>query len=361
VQRIRANFGGWGRKSYDFRYGREEAGRGGSPMGPLTLALSPGGGAWEWRTGAATWMGTYAGRRVFGIAMRVGRDDKASGMAGTGMVSDRTLRLIKLLEDESEEIRTGVREQLGGMEEELTLLLEGAESDLNVTQRRVVLGILRDRSREWFEAHWGDWQRLQGEPVRLEAGMMCLSEYLGPAGRRGTRKLTESLDKLADDCREHGADRTPSSLVAYLFGEGGAFGANTEDFYDPKNFDLAWVIESGKGNHLSLACLVVMVGRRVGIKIDGCDYPGRFMARYVEGREIWLIDACHGGELIPGVEVAEERPVAGAEVREIIARPATARTTLRRALEELETALLRKGYPHDAGAVRNCLQSMIAV
>jgi regulator of sirC expression with transglutaminase-like and TPR domain len=205
----------------------------------------------------------------------------------------------------------------------------------------------------------GDWQRFHGEPDRLEAGMVCLSEYLGPAKRRGKGTLTEQLDELADNCREHGADESPATLVAYLFGEGGVFAANTADFYDPRNFNLSWVIESGKGNHLSLACLVVMVGRRLGIKIDACDYPGRFMARYVDGREIWLVDAYHGGELIPGVEVAEERPLAAVEVREIIARPATARTALRRALEELETAFLRKGYPLDASAVRNCLQSMI--
>ena len=281
-------------------------------------------------------------------------------MAETGAVSDRTLRLIGLLEDESEEIRSGVREQLGGMEEELNMALEDPKNELTVTQRRVIQTLLWERSREWFEAHWGDWRRVYGEPDRLEAGMVCLSDYLRPARRRGKGALTEQLDELADDCREHGADESPVALVAYLFGEGGAFAANTADYYDPRNFDLSWVIESGKGNHLSLACLAVMVGKRLGIKIDACDYPGRFMARFVEGREIWLVDAWHGGELIPGVEVAEGRPVAAAEVREIIACPATARATLRRALEELETAFLRKGYPQDASVVRRCLQSMIA-
>jgi regulator of sirC expression with transglutaminase-like and TPR domain len=252
-----------------------------------------------------------------------------------------------------------VRNQLSQMEDELTLALEDSENELSVTQRRVIQTLLRERSREWFEGHWGDWLRYHGEPDRLEQGMACLSEYLGPAALRGAGRLTEQLDELADNCREHGADESPAVLVAYLFGEGGSFVANSEDFYDPRNFNLSWVIENGKGNHLSLACLVVMVGRRLGIKIDACDYPGRFMARYVEGREIWLVDAYHGGVLIPGVEVTEQRPVAAAEVREIIARPATARTTLRRALEELETALLRKGYPLDATAVRNCLQSML--
>ena len=53
------------------------------------------------------------------------------------------------------------------------------------------------------------------------------------------------------------------------------------------------------------------MGKR-GIKIDACDYPALFMARFVEGREIWLVNTSHGRELIPGVEVAEGRPVAAA-------------------------------------------------
>ncbi|MEM7147595.1 MAG: transglutaminase family protein [Verrucomicrobiota bacterium] len=284
-------------------------------------------------------------------------------MAETGSVSDKTYRLIGLLEDETEAIREGVRAQLAEREGELLSILEGAdgvETELSVTQRRVIEGMVRERVRGQFVSRWAEWPHVHGEPNRLEAGMSILSEFLGPLRGREEGALTDALDGVAEGCRERGGDETPATLAAYLFGEGGAFSENDEDYYDPRNFDLYWVIESGKGNEWSLACLAVMVGRRLGIKVDGCDYPGRFMARYMEGREIWLIDACHGGELIPGVEVTEVRPVAGDEVRETMARPATARTILKRALEGLETAFLRRGEEVDAALVRDCLQQMLS-
>ncbi|MEM8956127.1 MAG: transglutaminase family protein [Verrucomicrobiota bacterium] len=283
-------------------------------------------------------------------------------MEGTGSVSEKTYRLINLLDDEAEEIRDGVRSQLAERVEELAAFL-GDEGDggrtLTSTQRRVIEGMLRERSRVQFVSGWEGWQHIHGELDRLEAGMKYLSVFLGPLRSARGELLVEALDRLAEKCRELGMDESAGRLAGYLLGGEGMYSKNEEDFYDPRNFDLLWVIENGRGNEWSLACLVVMVGRRLGIKVDGCDYPGRFMARFMEEREIFLIDACHGGGLIPGVEASELRPVGSDEVRETIARPATARVILKRGLEGLETAFLRRGEVGDAAMVRDCLQAMV--
>ena len=65
-------------------------------------------------------------------------------------------------------------------------------------------------------------------------------------------------------------------LTSYLFGECG-FRGNDADYYDPRNSFLNDVLDRRTGIPISLAVVVLEIGRRLGLPITGVGFPGHFL------------------------------------------------------------------------------------
>ncbi len=42
----------------------------------------------------------------------------------------------------------------------------------------------------------------------------------------------------------------------------------------------------------------MLVGKRVGLTIHGCNFPGHFMARANDGQRDWIFDCFNGGRAL---------------------------------------------------------------
>jgi regulator of sirC expression with transglutaminase-like and TPR domain len=71
---------------------------------------------------------------------------------------------------------------------------------------------------------------------------------------------------------------TAAGVTELLFEEVGLRG-NHEDYGDPRNSFLDQVLDRGVGIPISLAVLVIEVGRRVGVNFEGIGMPGHFLLR----------------------------------------------------------------------------------
>jgi regulator of sirC expression with transglutaminase-like and TPR domain len=96
----------------------------------------------------------------------------------------------------------------------------------------------------------------------------------------------------------------PSALGRFLFETKGFKGAEN-DYYDPANSDLVQVIEKGKGIPISLACVFMLVGSRLGMDIAGCDVPEHFLTRAMEGGKEVIIDCFDGGRVVEADRLAQ--------------------------------------------------------
>jgi regulator of sirC expression with transglutaminase-like and TPR domain len=86
--------------------------------------------------------------------------------------------------------------------------------------------------------------------------------------------LRRHLDELAGRVTEASLD----GVVRLLFEQEG-FGGNSADYYDPDNSFLDQVLERRRGIPLSLSMLMIEVGRRAGLPLDGVGMPGHFLVR----------------------------------------------------------------------------------
>lgn len=145
-----------------------------------------------------------------------------------------------------------------------------------------------------------------------------------------------TLDALADAC----ADRSVDGLCRHLFVAKG-FAGNTEDYYDPANSHLDAVLERRLGIPITLAVVVIEVGRRLGLAIDGVNAPGHFLVR-AEGR---VLDPFAGGREVPDV-LAGDVSLAGTHV------------ILARMLANLKAVHIQRG---DVAGLRKVLQLRVLI
>ena len=97
------------------------------------------------------------------------------------------------------------------------------------------------------------------------------------------------LDALAGEVN----DPTLDGLRRLLFRDLG-FTGNEGDYYDPSNSYLDDVLDRRTGIPISLAVLMLEVGRRVGVPLAGVSMPGHFLVRDKVDPEVF-IDPFAGG------------------------------------------------------------------
>jgi len=100
------------------------------------------------------------------------------------------------------------------------------------------------------------------------------------------------LDALAAKCNE----ATLPDLLRVLFHDEG-FTGNRADYYDPRNSFLNEVINRRLGIPITLSVLLMEVGRRLGVALDGVGMPGHFLVRDAADPGIF-VDAFAGGALL---------------------------------------------------------------
>ena len=91
------------------------------------------------------------------------------------------------------------------------------------------------------------------------------------------------LDELAAQVN----DPTLDGLRRLLFRDLG-FAGNEEDYYDPRNSYLDDVLDRRTGIPISLAVVMLEVGRRIGVPLSGVSMPGHFLIRDKVDPEVFV-------------------------------------------------------------------------
>jgi regulator of sirC expression with transglutaminase-like and TPR domain len=241
--------------------------------------------------------------------------------------------LIRLFHDDDPETVRLVKEQLAAAgEEKIPQLQELMRVDDECVSRhaREVLATISGRSAgEEFSllCHFF------GERADLEQACWSLARALEPGvcilpyehklnnwGREFLLKLAGAVSNRERVIR----------LAGFLAGDLD-FRGNAENYYCEKNSLLSRVIETRSGIPLSLTLLYMMVGSRAGMKIEGINLPGHFIARHGEV----YFDPFHRGKILRRCEVEGILLRQGLELKECHLHPATHRQILLRVLANL--------------------------
>ncbi len=233
------------------------------------------------------------------------------------------------------------------------LLLEALKSPSPEVRRRAEF-ILRDGHWRRLHGEISEFAALPDEKIDVEHGMWLIARILDPSVKE--RDLQRQLNQLADKVRERlPLDVAPRKLEPrfvmeairdVLFQELKFHGATT-NYQDPQNSSLARVLRRKEGLPILLSHVVIGVGNRLGLPLEGVATPGRYLVRYdaeraPEGAETEdiIMDAFDGGKLLSESDLVAMFPgIATVDLQEI----PRSRQILVRMLNNLETHLYHVG------------------
>lgn len=205
--------------------------------------------------------------------------------------------LIRLLDDKDPAVRPVVRERISEMNGDISHDLAALGIQINSRGKQRLSKLLEPGRRDTLRSEWlvptrgaaamaDDWEAFENF-LRQICDFLHDGVTLRPS-------LSDSLDMLVDEVAEDYAKPTADELRRWLF-KSGRFKGDSKTADSLENYDLSKVIEFRKGNPTSLACLFMLLGYRMGARVEGCNYPGHFLARIQIKGASHLIDCFHGG------------------------------------------------------------------
>ncbi len=203
--------------------------------------------------------------------------------------------LIRLLDDESEIVQETVMRELMSFGPELQTQLTRQNIILDRQQKQALQEFLESQNQIWIQEVWPQWFSLLDDKEKLEKALSLLAEF--QYGRNYPVTLRFLLDQLAEEYASTYPANDSLRLSEFLFEIKNLKGAET-DYHSPMNSNLNYVIEKKRGIPISLACIYILVGHRLGLEIQGLNFPGHFLTRAYSGTKSFIVDCFHHGRYV---------------------------------------------------------------
>lgn len=265
------------------------------------------------------------------------------------MESKELSALLRLLDDETPEVREMVAKRFGETGGDLSEMLSGFELVLSDSEEKLLQQMLMPARRkilleEWITPGFGT-ASLREDWELFESQLRLLSDFLHD-GLSLRQSLSDALDFLAEEAQEKGISDA-NDLRIFLF-ENKRMGPNQKYYYDSRNSDLAWCLAEGKSNPIGLGVIYMLLGQRLGIEIEGISFPGHFLCRIQEGGYPLIIDCFDNGCVHSQEVLTDPSNELGAQHRQALQGKADLGTILIRILNNLIDAFEREERLEDS-------------
>ncbi len=212
-------------------------------------------------------------------------------------MEERELKaLVSLLDDDDQQVITHVEGKILSIGKDVIPFLEHEwESNLNPkVQNRIEelihtlqYDLLRERLKNWYN----------GKEQDLLTGMWILATYQYP--ELELEKLKQDLEQIYyETWLEFRPDLYPFDQVkvinSVLFNKL-KFGANTKNFHSPGNSMINVVLESRKGNPITLCVIYMLVAQKLKLPVHGVNLPNLFILTYKDENHQFYINAFNRG------------------------------------------------------------------
>jgi regulator of sirC expression with transglutaminase-like and TPR domain len=212
------------------------------------------------------------------------------------MESKEFKALVSLLDDDDEQIVSHVQEKILSLGTSIIPSLEEEwEINFNSQVQRKIEDLIHTLQYELLKERLKDWY--EGEEQDLLTGMWLIATYQYPDLE--LIKLKQDLEQIYyETWLEFKPDLYPFDQVkvinSVLFNKL-RFGANTKNFHSPGNSMLNVVLETRKGNPITLCVIYMLVAQKLKLPIAGVNLPNLFVLTYKDERHQFYINAFNKG------------------------------------------------------------------
>jgi len=263
------------------------------------------------------------------------------GNKRTKMSDINTLQyLVDLVDDDSEEVRQEIVKELVNYGSDLEEDLQEYSDALNEEKLSIIEPVLQENRRQWLYENWNNWRNENDEYDALEKAMELLACF--QEGITSDDSISRLLDAYAEEFMNKFPYGNEIDLANFLFREKGIKGSK-QDYYNPLNSNLKYALEYKQGLPITLSIIYMLVGNRVGLFIQGCNFPGHFLAKIEDDGETILIDCFNNGRMIYETELRGMIRESFDAVMKLIKSYTSTNIIVRRTLSNLANAYKQKG------------------
>jgi len=200
--------------------------------------------------------------------------------------------LIRLLDDPDQEIFSHVHEKLISYGSEVIEYLESAfEQAFDPILQERIANLVHEIQFDILKNDLRLWQ--QSGAFDLLQGILIMNRYQYPD--LDEQKVINQIEAIKRDIwiqmMNESSPPEQIKLINHVFYSIYGFSGNTSNHLDPQNSYLSQVLETKKGNQISLAIIYSIIAQKLDIPVYGVNLPQHFILAYMDESQQSEFDA----------------------------------------------------------------------
>jgi regulator of sirC expression with transglutaminase-like and TPR domain len=204
--------------------------------------------------------------------------------------------LVSLLDDPDLEVKNHVRDKIISLGAEIIPFLEQKwETSFNPEVQKEIEELVHDLQFSLVKTRLAEWR--DSEDRDLLTGLWILNTYQYPD--LDFAKLNAEMHQIyfevwtafQNDLQPFDQVRTINNVIFNTL----RFSANTKNFHSPGNSMLSTVLDTRRGNPISLCAIYLLVAKKLGLPIYGVNLPNLFVLTYKSPEVTFYINVFNKG------------------------------------------------------------------
>ena len=252
--------------------------------------------------------------------------------------------LVSLLEDPDREVKNHVKDKILSLGPEIIPFLEQKwENSFDPTLQKELEEMVHELQFDLLKIRFTDWKN--SEDKDLLTGLWLINTYQYPDLE--FQKLNAEMHQIYFEVwTAFKNDLSPYDqvkIINHVLFNQLRFSANTKNFHSPSNSMLFAVLDSKKGNPISLCAIYLLVAQKLGLPIYGVNLPNLFILIYKSEDITFYINAFNKGLIFLKKDVSNYLEHLQIQPQEVFFEPCTHMDIVLRSLRNLAHSFEKLG------------------
>lgn len=267
--------------------------------------------------------------------------------------------LVSLLDDEDKEVVAEIEGKIMSIGTGIIPFLEEEwEQNFNPVIQERIEDLIHILQFDLLLERFVDWR--DNDQEDLLKGLWIIATYQYPDLEYDQVKA--DFEQLyIDTWREFRDDMSPQEQIKILNSvlfEGFKFRANTKNFHSPANSMINAVLESRKGNPISMCAVYMLIARRLEMPVFGVNLPNLFILTYKTEKTQFYINVFNRGLVFLTQDIDNYLDNLQLERRDIFYQPCTHFDMILRMLRNLIVSFEKLGDYHKSDEIKQLVQKL---
>lgn len=252
--------------------------------------------------------------------------------------------LVSLLDDEDQEILQHVEQKIMALGSVIIPFLEIEwERNFNPNVQERIEDLIHDLQFKELKEKLITWKEKESDD--LLKGMFLIATYQYPDWKFD--KIEKEIERVYYEIwlshRTYASPHDQIRNINNVFFDKFNFTPNTQSFHSPANSMINMVLESKKGNPISLCVIYILLARKLKLPIYGVNLPNMFIMTYKSDETQFYINAFNRGMIFPKNEITSYLEQLKIKPNNIFYEPCTNLDIIQRVLRNLAISFEKLG------------------